>query len=117
MLIPSYDVIQRFKSKISKINNTKELKQVLKQSNCTISTLFESTLPWHARWEILEESMVGNCNISVSPSFYAGGELYVPIHKEIISLPPNFSGFHDLDAQVLEALKRSVKNVQRVWNC
>jgi hypothetical protein len=116
MLTPSYDAVRQFQRKISEIKNTEELKVALKQSNLRISARLESSIPWRVYWDILEDSMVGNCNIAVYPRVYAGGEIYEATHSERINAFKGYSGMSDFEVQILEALKRSVPTVQRVWD-
>jgi len=116
MLSQSYIAIQQFKSKISQVRNTEELREALKSAQVTLSSRLESSLPWAVYWDVLEDSMVGNCLLSVYPRLYSGGEIYEATHSEKLNAFKGYSGFNDLEVQLLEALKRSVQTVQRVFH-
>ncbi len=114
MLSPSYNAVRQFKSQILKVSNIEELKALLKP-NLTLSIRLESSMPWSVTWDVLDNSVVGNCPLSLSSKIYAGGELYEAPHSEKLSVFSNHSGFSYIETQLLNAIKHSVQTAQRKW--
>jgi hypothetical protein len=111
MLNQAYN-IQKFSENLSKINKMKQFIELVKDQTFDIEIDFVHRTSSILTWFPINDSFSGNYNLLVYPKIKIDEKNFAPRKMIPIQIP---SRIGNCETAFLEALKRSICDVQQVW--